>query len=530
MKRHPLALVGVLALALLIPLIPAGQRVFWGSNETRYPLLAQNILDQGRWLVPELRSRLYLNKPQLHFWAIAVASLPAGRVSELSAAIPSVLSAVAAAAAVLAIGTRLWGRRAGLLAVLIVATTPPIFVFGHIAIPDMMLAACLTWALYWFLRAWRSDWARGPLTGFYLCVALAVAAKGPPGYAALVAAAVTVLGTEGRRGLARLRPALGLLILTLCMLPWIVPYYIQARGEFQSDVLVGHYGTWFFRGRILSRLEGIGQTLASFLPWSIFLVAAPWAWRRAPDEGRRRILLWTATLWVLFVFTGTPRAHYLVPVYPLFALLTAELLAGGAAHESPRPLRIAAGVVSIYAVGMALVLILRPTLLANGEDAVLFPDAGWERGVVAAVLLAGAIATYLLGQREAWTALTAMVALTLAVTLVLAGFRYPGRHARAYDVRPLAAAAARHLGPGGTVYAYPDLPLSYDFYLRRPVVELTAVDRVLHLLANPKPGQVLVTSRERWQDMISRAPSAWRVLATRTVDGREMVVVGSPGP
>lgn len=91
-----------------------------------------------------MRGQLYLNKPQLYFWTIAVVSLPAGRVSELSAALPSVLSTLAAVAAALAIGTRLWGRRAGLLAGLIAATAPPFFIFGHLTIPDMMLAACLT--------------------------------------------------------------------------------------------------------------------------------------------------------------------------------------------------------------------------------------------------------------------------------------------------------------------------------------------------------------------------------------------------
>ena len=107
MNRSVLALVGILLLAVLLPLIPAGRRVLWESNEPRYPVLAQDILEHGRWLVPEVRGQLYLNKPQLYFWTIAVASLPAGRVSEMSAALSSVLSTLAAVAAALAIGTRL---------------------------------------------------------------------------------------------------------------------------------------------------------------------------------------------------------------------------------------------------------------------------------------------------------------------------------------------------------------------------------------------------------------------------------------
>jgi 4-amino-4-deoxy-L-arabinose transferase-like glycosyltransferase len=528
MKQHRLALAGILTLAVLLPLVPAGRRVLWESNEARYPLLARDILDHGRWLVPELRGQLYLNKPQLYFWTIAVASLPAGRVTELSAALPSVLSALAAVAAALAIGTRLWGRRAGLLAGLMAATAPPFFVFGHLAIPDMMLAAGLTWALYWFLRAGSSGWARGPLIAFYVCVAVAVGTKGPPGYAALAAAAVTVLGTEGPRGLARLRPALGLLILVLAALPWIVPYYVQSHGEFESGVVVGHYGTWILRGTLLARVEGVVQTLVDFLPWSIFLVAAVWSWRGAPDEGRRRIALWTGTLWALLVFTGIPRAHYLLPVFPLLALLTAERLARARADGSPRALRVAVAAVSICAVGAALALIVRPTLLARGDDATLWPEAGWERGVAAIILVGGAIAIGLLGRRRAWVAITVVVALSVAGTLVLAGIRYPARHARDRDVRPLAAAAARHAGPGGTVFGYPDLRLAYDFYLGRSVVELATPDQALRLLASPQPGQALITSRDRWRELSSRAGSSWRVLAARTLDGHEIVVVGPP--
>lgn len=527
MTRSRLALAGILALAVLLPLIPAGRRVLWESNEARYPVLAQDILEHGRWLVPEVRGRLYLNKPQLYFWTIALVSLPAGRVSELTASLPSILSALAAVGAVLATGTRLWGRRAGLLAGVIAATAPPFFVYGHLSIPDMMLTACLTWALYWFLRAAASGWARGPLVGFYACVALAIGTKGPPGYAALAAAAVAVLGTDGRRGLARLRPALGLLILIVGALPWIVPYYARSHGQFQSDVLVGHYGAWLLRGSLQARVEGLAQTLLNFLPWSIFLIAGAWSWRGAPDSDRRRILLWTGTLWALVVFTGLPRSHYLLPVYPLLALLAAERLARTPADSGSRALGVAAAVTSLWAVALALALMLRPALLARGEDATFLPETDWERGVVAVILVGGAIATGFFGRRRAWAALTVAIALSLAGALGFTGLRYPLRHARDYDVRPLAAAAAAHAGPSGTVFGYPDLRLAYDFYLDRPGVELKSDAWVRRVLANPQPGHVLITSRGRWQELSPEAPSSWRVLASRTLDGREVVVVGA---
>lgn len=77
------------------------------------------------------------------------------------------------------------------------------------------------------------------------------------------------------------------------------------------------------------------------------------------------------------------------------------------------------------------------------------------------------------------------------------------------------------------MFGYPDLRLAYDFYLGRPGVELKSLALVRRVLANPEPGRVLIVSRGRWQEMSSEAPSSWRVLASRTLDGREVVVVGS---
>src|SRR5574341_21822 len=529
-RRPGLALAGIFALAVLILTVSAGRRVFWSSDEARFALLAQDILDHGRWLVPELRGQLYLNKPQLHFWAIAVASLPTGRVTELSAAIPAVLAAVAAVAGVVAIATLLWGRRAGLLAGLILATAPPHYAFGHIALPDMMLGSLMVWALYWFLRARRAEWAAGPLAGFYLCVGLAVLSKGPAGYAALGGALVAVVGAEGWRGLARLRPVLGLATLALCAVPWIVPYHLQSRGQFEGAVLLGHYGTWYLRGAMLDRLLRAGSALVGFFPWVVFLVAAPWWWRRAPDPGRRAVVLWTLTVWLLLGFSGTPRARYLVPVYPLFALLVAEFLArSDDGHERGRPLRTAAAVFCVAAIVASVAAIAPPPWIFGAEDSALFPEAPWERALAVIVAVVSGVVAYLLARRWAIDAMAVTVAVAIGAILVLTGVMYPARYRRDNDVRPLTAAAASQTPPGTPVFAHPDLRLSYDVYLRRPVVEVAPVPAMLALLANA-PGRVIITSRARWVELAPSAGPSWRVLAARKVGAREMVVVGSPRP
>src|SRR5206468_11372771 len=102
LPRPGASILGVLVLSAVILATPAGRRPFWSSDEARFALLADDGLDHGRWLVAELRGHRYLNMPQLFFWAVAGASVRFGRVSEVSAAIPALVSSMAADAGAIA--------------------------------------------------------------------------------------------------------------------------------------------------------------------------------------------------------------------------------------------------------------------------------------------------------------------------------------------------------------------------------------------------------------------------------------------
>ncbi|HUG38166.1 MAG TPA: hypothetical protein VML54_14505, partial [Candidatus Limnocylindrales bacterium] len=54
------ALACVLLLVAVLLAIPVGRRPVWSSDEARFMVLAQHILDHGGWLVPELRDRPYM--------------------------------------------------------------------------------------------------------------------------------------------------------------------------------------------------------------------------------------------------------------------------------------------------------------------------------------------------------------------------------------------------------------------------------------------------------------------------------------
>jgi 4-amino-4-deoxy-L-arabinose transferase-like glycosyltransferase len=524
--RSRVALAAVLAFAALVVGLPAGRAPLWDPNEARYMLLARDILDRGRWLIPDLRGEPYLNKPQLFFWSVAVASLPGGEVTERTAALPAVLSSIATVAAVFAIGARIWGVRSGAMAALVLASTIGFFAIGHHGQSDVMVTAWTWWALYPLLLARRAGYAALPLIAFYACVAGAIMSKGPMGLLGLAGGFAAVAVADGWRAIVRLRPVLGLAVLAVLLTPWYGPYLVGHGSAFVGNTVVGHYGSWAFRRGALARLESLWVP-AYALPWTIFLVGAATWWRRFPDAERRLIGAWTLTIWMLIGLSGIHRARYLIPIYPGLALLAGEFLTRAAAHGGARALRGAllafaalAGLVAAFAVSPAARLI-------GGEGRPWVPDTPAEIAVIVVLLVATAAAAVVAARRAAFVRGGLVVALGVGAILLIEGARYPARFAREFDVRPIAAAARALTPPGAVVRVYPDIWLTYDFYLRRPVVELDRA-RVEQLLAGTASGAVIM-SRKSWTGLQPLAHPSWRVVAARRVASDEMVVLGGGG-
>jgi 4-amino-4-deoxy-L-arabinose transferase-like glycosyltransferase len=285
--RRAAAVVALLLAAAVVFALPVGRRPLFNQDEVRYAMLAREVVDHSRWILPHVRGEVYLNKPPLFFWAVALISLPAGAVTDTTAPLVSVLSALAGLLGVLAIGRRLWDFSAGFTAALILATSPFYFFMSHQVLTDMMLTAFLTWALYFYLRATAPGGGAGALLGFYLCAAGALGSKGPVALLGLLAAVAATLATDGRAGLRALRLPAGIGLIGLTTLPWLLPYIFQTEKSYARSVLVTDYLAWYFRSGGDSRLVGLGNYLGGFLPWTLFLIPSAWWWRRAaPDRGR----------------------------------------------------------------------------------------------------------------------------------------------------------------------------------------------------------------------------------------------------
>ena len=195
-------LVVLVAAALVLP--PVGQRLIVTSHEARFALLARDMLERQVWFDARLRGRPYRNKPPLHPWTIVACSWLPGRVSEGAAQLPSALATIATVLGTFLLGDRLFHRRAGRWAALVLATSYGVFSHSQMILPDMLMVAFGVMAGYYFWDAMTGPRRRTPMALFYVMLALGVFTKGPAGLLPLAVGAVWLWAQDGPAALSRL--------------------------------------------------------------------------------------------------------------------------------------------------------------------------------------------------------------------------------------------------------------------------------------------------------------------------------------
>ncbi len=148
-RTHQIILVGYCAV-LFFHGINAGS--FYRTEALR-AIVAREFLRSGNWIVPTLYDEPLLTKPPGHYAAIALVSLPGGRVTEWSARLPSALAASITVVTFYCWFGRVLGQRAGLIASFIVPSSAMWFDRVPSAEIDMVQLAWVVGSLYCFWRA-----------------------------------------------------------------------------------------------------------------------------------------------------------------------------------------------------------------------------------------------------------------------------------------------------------------------------------------------------------------------------------------
>ncbi len=316
-------------LALYVPGL-AG-REFWCGRETLYAQVARDMLHNGHWFVPYFNGELYVNKPPLFFWLIALTSMPVGDITPVTMRLPSAVSALGTVLVVYFLGRRLYGARTGLIAGLILASSPGFYKYACVGKLELLLSFFITASIaaFYFGLTASTDKRRYFLWAWFL-MGLAMLTKGL-GVALIVP--VILLYLLSRRELYRVwetRPILGGLILLATMAVWLLPGYLSGGQEYIHG-LVEHFSYHVSKGpKYMKPFYYLTESFVGTLPWSLVLPGVFFYLRRGEAderhrEGLRLTATWFLAMWVVFSLIMAKRSRYILPMYPAVALAAAVL-------------------------------------------------------------------------------------------------------------------------------------------------------------------------------------------------------------
>ena len=135
-----------------------GARSLENQCYIRYAEVAREMIRSGDWIVPRLEGELFLHKPALIIWLIALPSAFVGKVTPLLARLPSALSAVAIIGLTYFLGKRMFRDfRVGAIAGLILLSSKEFFWQARTARADMVLTLFILFSLICFSWAYDSS-------------------------------------------------------------------------------------------------------------------------------------------------------------------------------------------------------------------------------------------------------------------------------------------------------------------------------------------------------------------------------------
>lgn len=360
-------------------------------DEARFAQATKQMLETGEYVDIRFQDEVRYKKPVAIYWLQAAAvktgealGMPRARTTIWLYRLPSLIGATGGVLLTYWVALAFVGRRAALLAALMMASSILLGVEARLAKTDAMLLLTVLAAMGALARIYLGtrrapdqpiSWPMPAL--LWTAIAAGVLLKGPVILMFVGLTALTLsIADRSWRWVKELRPAAGVLWAVVLCLPWFLAitlksgdnFFVQAIGE---DML----------SKIISGQETHGAPpgyyfllfWATFWPGSVLAgLATPAVWRARREPGAQFLLAWLVPSWFVFEAVMTKLPHYVLPLYPAIAILIAGILEPGGLAKARWMVRgtvgwfvlpgaIAVGVVALFIVfGRDLGLIAWP--------------------------------------------------------------------------------------------------------------------------------------------------------------------------
>jgi 4-amino-4-deoxy-L-arabinose transferase-like glycosyltransferase len=320
--------------------IPAVDR-----DEARFAQATKQMVESGDFVDIRFQDDVRYKKPVGIYWLQAAAvetasalGLPGAPLRIWLYRIPSLAGAIGAVLLTYWTALAFVTRRGAIFAALIMGSSVLLGVEARLAKTDAMLLFTVVAAMGALARVYLS-WQRGedpvhppwswPVI-FWTALAGGILLKGPflLMFVGLTIATLAILDRSAS-WLWRLRPVWGLTWMLVLVLPWFIAIFWRAGDAFFADSIGGD---------MLSKLaaqesHGAPPGVYLLLFWVTFWpgaplagLAAPAVWRARREPGAQYLLAWLVPSWIVFELVLTKLPHYVLPLYPAIAILTAGAL------------------------------------------------------------------------------------------------------------------------------------------------------------------------------------------------------------
>jgi 4-amino-4-deoxy-L-arabinose transferase-like glycosyltransferase len=457
-----------------------------GEEPTRVQI-AREMVRSGDPVVPREQGELFLSRPPLQNWLIALSCQALGRWDAAAVRLPSVLATLLTTLLIYSYSRTFLSASGSLAAAAAFATLGEMFQTGRLAETEAVFIFFVgSSLLVWhggLVRGWPDGWT---WSAGYALMTLGAMTKGPqaPAYFVGSVTVYLILTGQWRRLFTRAHLA-GLAVGILIASAWMVPFYRQLGLKGVHDVWLGdsaiRFRDWKIRDiathLVVFPLEILGCTM----PWSPLLLLylsrrVRGSWR----DARPQVMFVSICIALAFPSCWLPPggvSRYFSPLYPCLAVLIGALIDRCGQPDAPRLLILAwRGFTTVTAATMIVsgsIALTAAGLKDWPKIGRLAEPPGIALGYAAAsvALAAVALRSRLAGSpsriRLGVVAVSAFMAITFVAVLTDLRIR------RSEDTSAAVEKLKLQLPPGQPLFSFGHVDSLFAYYYAQPIVPLS---------------------------------------------------------
>jgi 4-amino-4-deoxy-L-arabinose transferase-like glycosyltransferase len=461
-------------------IFPRLDAVPFRGEEHRRVQVTEEMAARGDWIVPREQGQVFLSRPPLQQWALALSKQLFQANDRLAARFPSALAVFITSVLLYGYSRQFVSRPGATIAALAYPTAGEVLSQAQQAETEALFVFLTSGALiFWhwgYARRWSptTTWAIG--YGFVAAAGLCKGGLQPPVYF-LGPIGLYLLWKRDVRSIINVGHLVGLLFGLALVAAWAVPCAMRVGWVLTKYVWMSDTSSRFVDWQVGAMLGHLvrfpAEVLGCLLPWSLVIPAAFVPAVRRALGGNEAVAFNGIVLMVAIPTCWIPpggQTRYLAAVYPSFAMLVGILADRAAALEVVgvmwRRYLLAASVLLglVAAAGLVGTWVLRGTAL----ERVMLPPG---RAAAYAMLLMG-FALLIAQLRRVTTGggvVAGGVAMALAVGVLITGALTDSRVAYTNDIAAAVAPVMAQLPAEATVVGLGEVSAAVRYHLHREV-------------------------------------------------------------